>query len=591
MPQRIPNESDLRSESLPSFATDTDAEVLFASNNAYRARTTIVPGANPSALEPTLRGTLSIGHIERLLSATDEPFADPWLEDADDDADQPTQTHIPTITPQAPRVDGSFEAQHDGSRDFSGYGHRDSVYSDQQSKDKWYLRLELRTDCLADLWIKDQTPHNVLAWSDGMESWVPLLTVPELREAIRSAQDKKTRDLLSQPPPALNHSSQSGQSRIPLPPPRSAGAVVSTAKASPAQFWSMPHPRPVSSRPPPVPTTVPAPPRTGGSTVPPVLGNTTASSSAIQVPTTTRNSYPPASMEVPSIPRPARVPQFSESTATLLNKGSYRPPPNNALSNNALVTLQSPHGTLTPPAVTVIPPVTRSRSENLVNLERVLWLAAGVSVATAGFFIFGSHDAKTDGLATNASVNVGGGKVPVSSLAANTVASHPATTQGQRPRDVAAVEDLPLVGSKAARESSAKWSSHGRSGAASSAGKGAALTDTGSSKGVAATALPAEKSGSASPIQLTAPGASEGVFNPAQARRVLSSAASRAQSCADGPVSGSVMVTFAPSGFVQGASLNGLTGENVRSGCVLRAFQEARVSPFSGDPVSVKKSF
>jgi hypothetical protein len=319
------------------------------------------------------------------------------------------------------------------------------------------------------------------------------------------------------------------------------------------------------------------------------------SSSAIQAPNTTRNSSPP-SMEVPSIPRPARVPQFNESAAKFHNKESYRPLANNALANNALTTLQSPHGTLTPPAVTVIPPVRRSRSENLVNLERVLWLAAGVSVATAGFFIFGSRDAKNDGLATNASANIGSGKPEsgkslASSLTVTTMAARPTTTQGQRPHDVAAVEDLPLVGSKAAHDSSAKWSSHGRSGAASSAGKGAALTDTGSFKGVAATALPVEKSGSASPIQLTAPGASDGVFNPAQARRVLSSAASRAQSCADGPVSGSVMVTFAPSGFVQGASLNGLTGENVRSGCVLRAFQEARVSPFSGDPVSVKKSF
>jgi hypothetical protein len=64
------------------------------------------------------------------------------------------------------------------------------------ASDKWYLRVQLNAECVADLWVRDLTPHNVLVWSEDMETWVPLLTVRELRDAIREAHDTKTRDEL-----------------------------------------------------------------------------------------------------------------------------------------------------------------------------------------------------------------------------------------------------------------------------------------------------------------------------------------------------------------------------------------------------------
>jgi hypothetical protein len=83
-----------------------------------------------------------------------------------------------------------------------------------------------------------------------------------------------------------------------------------------------------------------------------------------------------------------------------------------------------------------------------------------------------------------------------------------------------------------------------------------------------------------------------GSFDTGAARRILTSAASRAGRCAsEGSANGSVLVTFAPTGFVQSATMSGLTGKGVNVGCVLRAFQEARVTPFSGAPVTVRKGF
>jgi hypothetical protein len=50
-------------------------------------------------------------------------------------------------------------------------------------------------------------------------------------------------------------------------------------------------------------------------------------------------------------------------------------------------------------------------------------------------------------------------------------------------------------------------------------------------------------------------------------------------------------VTFAPSGLVQSATLSSIAGEMVREACVLRAFRMAQIAPYTGGPVTVRKSF
>ncbi|HYQ41112.1 MAG TPA: zinc-ribbon domain-containing protein [Polyangiaceae bacterium] len=109
----------------------------------------------------------------------------------------------------------------------------------------------------------------------------------------------------------------------------------------------------------------------------------------------------------------------------------------------------------------------------------------------------------------------------------------------------------------------------------------------------AAATKPAETAAAAKPAEAPAP-AEGAAFDKNAAVAALSAAAASAASCktADGPTgSGKVSVTFAPSGRATATSVAGdLAGTEV-GGCVARIFRSAKVPPFSGDPVTVSKSF
>jgi len=91
------------------------------------------------------------------------------------------------------------------------------------------------------------------------------------------------------------------------------------------------------------------------------------------------------------------------------------------------------------------------------------------------------------------------------------------------------------------------------------------------------------------------PGGGGKEFDRAAAMSALSRAAGAAKSCKkdDGPTgSGKVKVTFAPSGNVTSATVEGppFAGTAV-GGCVAAAFRSAHVPPFDGASISVSKTF
>lgn len=95
-------------------------------------------------------------------------------------------------------------------------------------------------------------------------------------------------------------------------------------------------------------------------------------------------------------------------------------------------------------------------------------------------------------------------------------------------------------------------------------------------------------------VRTPAPDTSGGAFDRAAAVTALGSAATSAQSCKmlGGPTgTGQAMVTFAPSGRVTSASVSGDFAGSTVGGCVARLFRNARVPAFSGEAVTVKKSF
>jgi hypothetical protein len=83
-------------------------------------------------------------------------------------------------------------------------------------------------------------------------------------------------------------------------------------------------------------------------------------------------------------------------------------------------------------------------------------------------------------------------------------------------------------------------------------------------------------------------------FDRAAAASALNGAAGSASSCkqADGPTgSGRATVTFAPSGRATNAVITGDFAGTAVGGCVARIFRGAKVPAFSGEPVTVAKSF
>jgi predicted Zn finger-like uncharacterized protein len=98
----------------------------------------------------------------------------------------------------------------------------------------------------------------------------------------------------------------------------------------------------------------------------------------------------------------------------------------------------------------------------------------------------------------------------------------------------------------------------------------------------------------AEPKESTPPAAEVGPFDPSAAKEALSAATANVGSCKEmgGPTgTGRVSITFAPSGRPTSVAVSGdLAGTTVGS-CVARLYRAVRVPAFSGDAVTVAKSF
>jgi hypothetical protein len=105
---------------------------------------------------------------------------------------------------------------------------------------------------------------------------------------------------------------------------------------------------------------------------------------------------------------------------------------------------------------------------------------------------------------------------------------------------------------------------------------------------------PAETKKPDAPAAAPAAAADGAAFDKGAAVSALSAAAASAASCKkpDGPTgSGKVSVTFAPSGRATMTNVGGDFAGTEVGGCVARLFRAAKVPAFSGDPVTVSKSF
>ncbi len=184
----------------------------------------------------------------------------------------------------------------------------------------------------------------------------------------------------------------------------------------------------------------------------------------------------------------------------------------------------------------------------------------------------------------------GGSKEEAKDAAASATAEAAATAEAPKPEEK---KEEPNPAETAKTEPSSAPATAATSAAPADTSKPASGTtpSTPAAGKTPSTTAPAAKKEEEAP----APVSNAGPFSISAAQAALGSAAASAGSCKKpgGPTgAGKVQVTFAPSGRVTSATVNGppFAGTPV-GGCVASMFRRAKVPPFNGSPVTVSKSF
>ena len=454
----------------------------------------------------------------------------------------------------------------------------------------WYVRLRIRDDRLAKLWVWKLAEHDVIVWNEAEECWKKLLAVPELRTAVRQATTSAyaRKAAPSEAPPKtipakarrrmesladedasptktrrrmesladLDFDEQPTQARLPLRkttgrdvepvPTRARPRTASVPPPRPAnQFLQSLPPRPISE----------SPPRP----VDPFLHALTTS-----IPPAMTTSIPPAvhSNPAPEIPRAPRVPSFIDRAPV---------PPN--VPGPRVLTLVQPHkGRAAPRAVSQF------------SIRNISW--AMVPIACAGVFAMYldrnpigyeplSMSAQQSAPPAQAAGMLGDNELTGERFAALLHGSMPVCSgqpAASESSSVISPEQLATVPDVSTKTSGSAWRT---------------VKPT---TGVFATARKVGDKGNQSASGATA-AAGNNDFDRDGALTALKYAIARVRNCSNSGVSGSALITFATSGTVQSVKLSQLVGDDVDPSCVTRALSGTRVPPFTGIPITVRKAF
>lgn len=225
-----------------------------------------------------------------------------------------------------------------------------------------------------------------------------------------------------------------------------------------------------------------------------------------------------------------------------------------------------------------------ARKKSPVGL--IIGIVAGLAVVggVAAFFLTRPDSSGTTGT-EQASVSASASVAPTPSAAPTTVAAS---------ASVATTADAVETAAPAGSQAGAASGTQPKTGVGAPVGGGPATPATKASAAPAASAAPVASVKPAETAAPTPPAADGAEFNRGAATSALGAAAGAARGCKkpDGPTgSGKVKVTFAPSGNVTSATVDGppFAGTPV-GGCIASAFRSAKVPPFSGAPVSVSKT-
>jgi predicted Zn finger-like uncharacterized protein len=210
-----------------------------------------------------------------------------------------------------------------------------------------------------------------------------------------------------------------------------------------------------------------------------------------------------------------------------------------------------------------------------------VWLALGAVVLAAGGAVAAGLPAKLMG-ASAPPPSAQPAALPEATPAASPAASAPEADSSAAP----AASSAPSVATAAAPATTPATPASPTPAADGAAKPQAAAEPAHSDEKPAAPEAPPER---AEPQPTDSP-----PFDKAAAIAALTAAAASAQSCKtpDGPAgSGKVAITFMPSGRATNTQVSGDLAGTAVGGCVARIFRSAKVPAFSGDAVTVSKSF
>ena len=321
---------------------------------------------------------------------------------------------------------------------------------------------------------------------------------------------------------------------------------------------------------------------------------------------------------------PPRLPQSSPQTAADilgLSAGGALPGMDSmtALLSAPAVEAPAPMAVVEAPQqrsrMNTTPPTSRGKGQVLLIAAVV---AGAVAVAGGAFVVLRSRMSATGTAASAEPTTAALGsaarpaEAPVAAAPTARVATAAVPPAAPAPAPPAAVAEAPQAA--AAPAQAVALVAAPKSGAAAQAAKieamKAALLPDDATKGAKPAAekasgkvvLAEDTSGGATTGGTDAPAAEEKAeeppkppFDTGAAKAALESASSNAASCKkpDGPTGrGKVQITFSPSGRATSANVvEGAFGGTPTGGCVAKIFRGARVPAFSGDPVTVSKSF
>jgi hypothetical protein len=213
--------------------------------------------------------------------------------------------------------------------------------------------------------------------------------------------------------------------------------------------------------------------------------------------------------------------------------------------------------------------------------ERAVWMAAGIALVVGGMLALRVREPRTSGSPQAvAPPRTSAERLPACADSHVAAASRTSTAASER---IYSISELPIESSATAQRSPAVQA------IAVAAPVGRKRRATAKSGSTTELASPGAQSAEGGPTTASEPPPLARTLDADAARRALDAAARRARLCADQGARGSVVVTINGAGRAQNVSLSSTVGSH--DACLLGAFGQVRVPPFSGPPVTVRKSF